>query len=80
MNNLNQWEKKKMKKLIIMLVAAAMSVGFGSAVLAGSCGGGDHKHDKCACGYEKGSEECKKACAKEDTKEEKKEVSTEKAN
>lgn len=66
-----------MKKFIIMLVAAAMSVGFGSAVLAGSCGGGDHKHDKkCACGYEKDSEECKKACAKEDTKE----VTTEKAN
>lgn len=66
--------------LMIMLAAAAMTIGFSSATLAGSCGGGDHKHDKCTCGYEKGTEDCKKACAKEDTKEETKDVSTEKAN
>jgi hypothetical protein len=61
-----------MKKIIMLVIAAAMTVGFGAAALAGSCGGGEHKHaDKCTCGYVKDSEECKKACAsKDDSKEE----------
>jgi len=71
-----------MKTFITMLIAAAMSIGFGAAALAGSCGGGDHKHDKCACGYEKGSDDCKSACSKDkddDDSDSSEESTTEKA-
>lgn len=61
-----------MKNVFAMLIAAALTLGFGTAALAGSCGGcggKDHKKEKATCeGYEKGSEECKKACAEKGNK------------